>query len=49
MAKLTKLQLLQIEKYMDGLVKVGLSQKTRDEVKSKIDDLYPDAPEINTN
>ena len=45
--KLTKGQLLEFESYIEHLYKnFGLSKEVYEEVKSKIDGLYPNAPDI---
>ena len=44
--RLTKGQLLELETYTEHLHKnFGLPKEVFDEVKSKIDELYPNAPE----
>ena len=48
--KLTKGQLLELETYTEILFKnFGLHEETFKEVKSKIDELYLDAPEVFTH
>ena len=48
--KLTKGQLLELETYTERLFKnFGLDEETFKEVKSKIYELYPDAPEVFTH